>query len=187
MSWVKIDDGFPDHPKVVRLDDAAFRLHVSALCYAARAGTDGFIPESMVPRLHHTGPKLVDQLLAAGLWHRREGGFTVHDFLDYNLSKAEGEALRKKRAAAGQLGGRRSGESRRSSTDEANDEANAQALASEGASSKPEANANPVPVPVFEKNVESEHSSPSSTGITSATTSEEEAEEGQMPFTFTSG
>ena len=41
MTWVKVDDALPEHPKVARLSDAAFRVHISALCYSARNLTDG--------------------------------------------------------------------------------------------------------------------------------------------------
>jgi hypothetical protein len=41
MSWVRLDDSFPEHPKVIALTDAAFRAHVRGLCYAGRFLTDG--------------------------------------------------------------------------------------------------------------------------------------------------
>ena len=48
MSWTKLDDLFPGHPKVITLSDSAFRLHVTALCYCASQLTDGFIPSPAI-------------------------------------------------------------------------------------------------------------------------------------------
>lgn len=102
MTWVRLDDSFPEHGKVERLSDAAFRLHVSALCYCARNLTDGVVEprvvRRVVPRFRRQS---LAELLAAGLWHERgDGAFEVHDFLDYNPSseqvKAEREAARER-------------------------------------------------------------------------------------------
>ncbi len=43
MPWLKIDDGFAEHRKIVGLNDRAFRLHVVALVYCARNLTDGHL------------------------------------------------------------------------------------------------------------------------------------------------
>ena len=48
MSWVRLDDNFPNHPKVVGLSDQAFRLYISGLCYASHYLTDGLIIEPAV-------------------------------------------------------------------------------------------------------------------------------------------
>lgn len=89
MAWVRLDDGFPDHPKVVRAGDLAAWLYVCGLTYANRQGTDGFIPAAIVPRL--TGLKnplaLANRLVEAGLWERSEdGGYRIHDYLEYQPS-----------------------------------------------------------------------------------------------------
>lgn len=85
MTWVKLDDGFADHPKVVALSDSAFRAHVSALCYASRQLTDGFIPEEVA--LKWAPVAHIALLLARKLWDRVEGGFQIHDYLEYQVSK----------------------------------------------------------------------------------------------------
>ena len=95
MTWVKIDDLFPDHPKIVALTDAAFRTHVTGLCYAARYLTDGHIPTGS---LRTIGPrKAATELEAAGLWTKTDHGWQIRDFLDYNPSRDDVET---KRAAA---------------------------------------------------------------------------------------
>ncbi len=86
MAWVKIDDGFIDHPKIARLSDRAFRVHIRALCYSAQHLTDGFLPASVfdpvLNRMQRASRELRD-----GLWTIVPGGYQVHDYLHYNPSK----------------------------------------------------------------------------------------------------
>jgi hypothetical protein len=102
MPWVRIDDQFPDHPKVVAAGQAAAWLYVTALCYCNRMLTDGFIPGDQVPRLVPHASKLVERLLTARLWRKatREGidGYEVHDFLEYQPTRDEVLDDRKKNA-----------------------------------------------------------------------------------------
>lgn len=86
MSWVRIDDRFPRHPKIVGLSDAAFRLHVTGLCYCAEHLTDGRITK-MAVRLLGANRRQLDELAEAGVWLEDEDAWTVHDFLEYNPSK----------------------------------------------------------------------------------------------------
>ena len=105
MTWVKIDDNFPDHPRVIGLSDAAFRTHLTAMCYSARYLTDGSIPSSA---LRSIGPrKCAQELEAAGLWQRTDHGWSIRDYLDYNPSRASIEADRERKRQAGRLGGQR--------------------------------------------------------------------------------
>lgn len=92
MAWVRMDDQFADHPKVVGLSDAAFRLHITGICYAARQETDGVIPRAAA----FVNRKRAMELVGAGVWHEHTAGYLIHDFLDYNPSAA---SLREKRAA----------------------------------------------------------------------------------------
>ena len=136
MPWVRLDEEFPDHPKVVTAGPLAGWLHVCALAYCNRHLTDGFVPRAQVGRLvNWTGildveardassdvsdvPDvdpyvLANRLVGLGIWEQRQGGFAIHDFLDYQPSRAEIEAQRKVKKDAGRAGGIRSGESRRS-------------------------------------------------------------------------
>ena len=43
MSWVKLGDEFPMHPKVLRVGPTGLALFVSGLCYSSRYLTDGVI------------------------------------------------------------------------------------------------------------------------------------------------
>ena len=82
MAWVRIEDTFPEHPKVETLSDGAFRLYVKALCYANRNLTDGHLPAIAVQAMggpHHK--RSAQSLVMAGLWEVVRGGFAVHDYL----------------------------------------------------------------------------------------------------------
>lgn len=93
MPWVRLDDGFADHPKVENAGPLAGWLHVAALCYSARHLTDGRIPKSKARRLTDipTPAKHIDALLSAGLWHEDGDDYVIHDYLDYQPSRAEVE------------------------------------------------------------------------------------------------
>jgi hypothetical protein len=89
MTWLRLDDGFAEHPKVLVLSDKAFRLHVRAMCYCARHLTDGILPPAFCPR-----SRSMSDLLAAGVWEEGESGYLIHDFLAYNPSKEQVETER---------------------------------------------------------------------------------------------
>ncbi len=103
--WVKLDDGMPEHPKVAGLGDSAFRAYVCSIAYASRQLTDGYLPES-VARTYANGA--LDTLLEAGLWEQTDDGYIVHDYLDYQRSRADVLQLREDRKAAGSKGGKAS-------------------------------------------------------------------------------
>ena len=92
MTWVKIDDTFPDHPRVVGLTDAAFRTHVAGLCYSARYLTDGSIPTSALRSIGTR--RAATELEEAGIWGRSDHGWLIRDYLDYNPSRADVEDKR---------------------------------------------------------------------------------------------
>lgn len=98
MPWVRLDSSFPEHPKVVGLTPAAFRLYVEMLCYAARNATDGFIPDGVV-----AARTAARQLEERKLWERHPdgAGWAIHDFLDWQESRRTREDRRDaaKRAA----------------------------------------------------------------------------------------
>jgi hypothetical protein len=100
MPWVRLDDRFPSHRKVALLSDRAFRLHVSAICWCAENLTDGHISDRELPLVAHMrGVKATaQQLQNAGLWDRTDDGWMIHDYLDYNPSREQVIADRKKNA-----------------------------------------------------------------------------------------
>lgn len=85
MAWVRLHDGAMTHPKIVGLSDKAFRLWVWGLSYSQQHLTDGAIPAVAVPgRLKRAAA----DLMAARLWDAVGADFTVHDYLDWNDSRA---------------------------------------------------------------------------------------------------
>lgn len=107
MSWVKLDDQFTDHPKISEAGPLGGWLYVCGLTYCARYLTDGFIPASRVklmadiPNIQQVASKLVD----LGLWEVADGGYLVHDYLEYNPSSDEARATKEARKRAGRRGG----------------------------------------------------------------------------------
>lgn len=102
MPWVKLDDQFPDHPKVVAAGGDAAWLYVAALCYCQAKLTDGHIPTAMVPRLtdRKAPMALAAKLVEVVLWEPAEGGYMIHDYFAHNAPsekvKAKREATRRR-------------------------------------------------------------------------------------------
>jgi hypothetical protein len=115
MTWVKLDDQFPIHRKVGALSDAAFRLHVEALCWSARNLTDGRIETEELRTVTRIGrpERYATELVRWGAWRETDTGWEIHDYLDYQQSRSKVLATRKQRSKAGKVGGTRSGEARR--------------------------------------------------------------------------
>lgn len=115
MAWAKLDDAFAEHPKVVGLPDAAFRLHVHALCYASRNLTDGAIPVGALRLLRGT-QRQVAVLVSVGLWERAGPGWAIHDYLHYNPSRTNVETRRQELTEMRRRAGQASGNKRRNTT-----------------------------------------------------------------------
>ena len=96
MTWLKTDDRYPEHRKIRRLNDGAYRLHHTAQCACAKDETDGLITEADLDDMQHIGRlrKYIPDLVAAGLWEVDPRGWLVHDYLDYNPSHLQIEAER---------------------------------------------------------------------------------------------
>lgn len=103
MTWVRLDDSFPEHPKILALSAEAFRVHVAAICHASRTLTDGKVQPAGLRNLG-ASRKLVTELVAAGVWESVGEGWAIHDYLDYNPSREKVLADRGKRSAAGSAG-----------------------------------------------------------------------------------
>jgi hypothetical protein len=98
VPYLNSDDKYPEHPKVEPLSDGAYRLHSSAMHYAARHLTDGAVPAGKLRRLvpNYKRTQLAE-LLEARLLHApgeacdtkqcRPAGddeYVLHDFLEWN-------------------------------------------------------------------------------------------------------
>jgi hypothetical protein len=101
MPWVRLDDRFSTHRKVALLSDRAFRLYVSALCWASENLTEGRILDrelTLVARVRDV-KRTASELESAQLWDRFDGGWMIHDFLEYNPDRARVKAEREANAA----------------------------------------------------------------------------------------
>ncbi len=110
MTWVRFDDGFPNHRKVAPLDDATYRLHSETIHWCSRNTTDGRIADDELASISTRANKpRAAKLVQRGLWHRSDhdcpsdkcprggpDGWVVHDYLDYQPTK---EKVRTEQAA----------------------------------------------------------------------------------------
>lgn len=133
MAWVRLDDSFAQHPKVMAAGPLALAMQVAGLCYCNRNLTDGFIPWAVARTLlswEMLGPDqeryrisvtddthteeidsdyVIKRLVETGLWEEVPGGYQIHDYLQYQPSKAKVMA---ERAAAQERMARRRKEMR---------------------------------------------------------------------------
>lgn len=94
MPWVRIDENALEHPKIASLPDGAFRLWVQGLAHCQKYLTDGAIGDLALRSLRAYSPKRKAALVTAALWDISETGVSVHDFLDWNDSRAHVLAAR---------------------------------------------------------------------------------------------
>lgn len=112
MPWVKLDDGFARHAKLLAAGAEGVALDVAAMCWSSEKGTDGFVPDYAISVLYPVrNPRGVASRLAqVGRWERDDerGGWMIHDYLVYNPTAAEVAELKAARSDAGQRGGQNS-------------------------------------------------------------------------------
>lgn len=105
MTWTILDDGFPFHRKVLAAGNEAVGAFVRMLSWSNKEGTDGFISDGTVGIF--ASPDVVERLVANGLLHRVEGGFTIHDFHDYQPEAADEKRRRERLHEAKSMAGRK--------------------------------------------------------------------------------
>jgi hypothetical protein len=88
--------GATRHPKVAALSDRAFRVWVSSIEYCDDLLTDGTILKAAIGSLSvRPRPRDIAELTrilpsyTAGLWEERPDRFVLHDYLDWQSSKAQ--------------------------------------------------------------------------------------------------
>lgn len=97
MGWVRLDDNFADHPKVIGLSDKAFRLFIMGLCYSNRHLTDGFITYQIVTAWVGDDPlKPSDELEDQNLWERADKGFQIRSYDEYQPTRTVVESKRER-------------------------------------------------------------------------------------------
>ena len=122
MAWVRVDDDWPTHPKVLGLGLAASGLWIRALCHCNKHRTDGLIRGSNVAAMAGRTTKAqlkkaVEELVGAGLWVVEGENFRIHDYAEYQPTSSDlaerDERISSARRSAGSVGGKRSAEVRR--------------------------------------------------------------------------
>jgi hypothetical protein len=101
----RLDDELLDHPKIfaagkrLGADGPVIVTGFYALCllWCNRHLTDGFLPLSTIESFRHAkNPVAVaDALAHGGLFDKVAGGYSIHDFADYNPSAKVIKAKRK--------------------------------------------------------------------------------------------
>jgi hypothetical protein len=76
MTWTRLSDDFADRPELLEVSRSARLLHIEALIYGNRQGTDGRIPTAALPRLSDSQgiAAEVQELIEAGVWSRLHSG-----------------------------------------------------------------------------------------------------------------
>ena len=147
MGWLKLDDQYDDHEKIVAAGPMAELLDVRGMLFCARRETDGFVPYTQLAALGRdlkAPKKLAEALVEVGRWEDDpdEKGWWVHDYLVYNppseKKNAEREAARERMRLA------REAKQVRSSADV---RANTQRTSAEVQDAFGDSSRNPVPVP----------------------------------------
>jgi len=140
----RLDTGWHANPKVLRLSPAGMALHAWSISYCDFARSDGFIPQDAWPSKLRTGVKELEQ---TGLYRVTAGGYHLHDYLDYNHSRAEIEDYMRAKQAAGQAGGQASAQARAKRRGQADGSADAQANGKQDLKQKGKQNRTPGPGP----------------------------------------
>jgi len=113
MPWVKIDDHFPQNPKIAKAGPLAIAMQVAGLCYCNRELTDGFIPRAIARTLldweierddgeiwsfavssgggsdYLSCGWVIDLLVESEMWDIVDGGYLIHDYLEFQPSREQ--------------------------------------------------------------------------------------------------
>lgn len=100
--WFKVDDKAHSHPKVIEAGNAAMGLWMRCGSWSGERLTEGFIPRKTARMFGTLGE--IRRLVEAGLFLDVDGGYQMHDFLEYNLTADQVKDLQGKRSTAGKKG-----------------------------------------------------------------------------------
>lgn len=159
MGYALIDDKFFSNPKVRRAGVKVAYMYLAGLAHANSYLTDGIILTDDLPILAAQSEikgakKAAQTLVECGLWDKIDGGWFIHDYFDFNKSKAEIEAAQEQKRAAGSKGGRAKAEAAAIASAKANAIANAKAGAMKPPKQKGKQNdsetlaISPIPIPL---------------------------------------
>lgn len=101
-TYIRVHDGFDEHPKIEGLSDAAFRLLITSWTYCSRNTTDGRL--TMASWAKRGTAKARKELIAAGLIEVHDDHVEAHDYLEHQRSAAEIALLKSVRGDSGSFG-----------------------------------------------------------------------------------
>lgn len=112
MPWIKLDDQWMNHPKILRAGRDARDMWLASITWCATYLTDGVFPAGLIPTLAAMAgidvancQTFARTLLDVCLWECQDGVYSVHDYLDYNPTKEQSLATSEARREAGKAGG----------------------------------------------------------------------------------
>jgi hypothetical protein len=93
MTWTKIGGEFFDSPAILSVSRGARLLHVEAMTWCNRHGTDGLVPRHVQARITDEPDvdRAVKELIDAGLWTNDAAGWRIAGFLDIQPSAEDVE------------------------------------------------------------------------------------------------
>ncbi|MBM3451358.1 MAG: hypothetical protein FJX78_10365 [Armatimonadetes bacterium] len=161
MPWFRLEGRGAFHHKVLAAGNEAYGAWCRAGQWCSDQLTDGRVPRAVADQI--AKPKVWAKLIEAGLMHEADGGYQIHDYLDWNPSseqeRAKRDAMREKRREAGRAGGIRSGEVRRGEAEGKQTGSTIEANAKQSASGLLEANTkqneapSPSPIPIEREDI----------------------------------
>jgi hypothetical protein len=85
VPWLRIDDGFPEHPKLLALGDHRHRwTWLEVLAYCARRQTQGIVPPGIRDVIPKATPTFIQRCIEVGLLDQEDATLRVHDWAIYN-------------------------------------------------------------------------------------------------------
>jgi len=84
MPWLRIDDGFTEHRKLLMLKRHDRWTWMEIMTYCARQNDGGHVPAGISDILRYVTPQFLKKCVDAGLLDEDGTGYSVHDWLDYN-------------------------------------------------------------------------------------------------------
>lgn len=106
MSWLRIDDGFVDHPKFAGWDVRDRWALLELMTWSARLGTQGRVPDDVTTLIHRVTPRLLRRAVDSGWIDVDARGMRIHDWALYNgdlVSRVEAYCEKYPQASANEI------------------------------------------------------------------------------------
>ena len=84
MAWLRLDDGFPEHRKVLALPRKDRWTWLETLAYVARQNNGGHVPNGVTGIIRSVTKSFLCSAVSVGLLDINSDGYVVHDWDVYN-------------------------------------------------------------------------------------------------------